>query len=292
MLANILINGLVISSVYALGAIGFTLVFGVSGVLNLAHGGTIVVSALIGWFIASQIGLGIYPGIACGCLAGMATAYITYFCIVRPLQRSTAIPPEDEEVVVLTATMIFGYMIELGMAYVFTNNPVTINVLISGVTRIFGARVPNNNILIVVTCWCAIGLLWLVMNRTRIGKAMLAASMNTRGVSLLGFDLAKIYSLVWTIYGLLAGLAGVLLATYSGTGTVNAIALTASAFSIVVLGGLGSVGGSLIAALIVGYFETLTAYLISPVFRPIPALVLVILVVYSRPQGLFGRLQQ
>ena len=80
-------------------------------------------------------------------------------------------------------------------------------------------------------------------------------------LTLLGFELSRIYLVVWTIYGLLAGLAGVLLASFFGVSSANAGALTASAFTIVILGGLGSVPGSLIAAYVVGYAETITAYL-------------------------------
>ncbi|MBV9521863.1 MAG: branched-chain amino acid ABC transporter permease, partial [Alphaproteobacteria bacterium] len=140
-----------------------------------------------------------------------------------------------------------------------------------------------------VLCWIAIGLLWMLVNRTRAGKSLLAASMNPRGLTLLGFELSSIYLLVWTIYGVLAGIAGVLLASFLGLSSNNAGQLTASAFSIVVLGGLGSVSGSLIAAYVVGYLETLTAYLVAPTLRPIPALLLLVLVVYIRPQGLLGR---
>ena len=152
-----------------------------------------------------------------------------------------------------------------------------------------GVRTPRNEIMIACLCWIVIGLLWLLINRTRAGKSMLAASINPRGLTLLGFELSRIYLLVWSIYGVLAGMAGVLLASFLGVSTNNAGQLTASAFSIVVLGGLGSVSGSLLAAYVVGYLETLTAYLISPTLRPIPALVLLVLVVYVRPQGLLGR---
>jgi branched-chain amino acid transport system permease protein len=81
----------------------------------------------------------------------------------------------------------------------------------------------------------------------------------------------------------------VLLASFLGVSSASAGSLTASAFSIVVLGGLGSVWGSLIAAYVVGYLETITAYLISPQLRPIPALIVLVLVVYLRPQGILGR---
>ena len=180
-------------------------------------------------------------------------------------------------------------MIQEAVAYLFTDNPVTTRPLISGVTSIAGVRTPQNEIMIAALCWLAIGLLWLLVNRTRAGKALLAASMNPRGLTLLGFELSNMYLLVWTIYGVLAGIAGVLLASFLGVSSANAGQLTASAFSIVVLGGLGSVSGSLVAAYLVGYLETVTAYLIAPTLRPIPALLLLVLVVYLRPQGLLGR---
>ena len=109
--------------------------------------------------------------------------------------------------------------------------------------------------------------------------------MNPRGVTLLGIELSSIYLTVWAVYGLLAGIAGILLGMFLGVSSYSVGPLTASAFSIVVLGGLGSVSGSLIAAYVVGYLETLTAYLISPAYRTIPALLLLVVVMYVRPQG-------
>jgi branched-chain amino acid transport system permease protein len=286
---QILVDGFAISALYALAAIGFTLLFGVSGVLNLAHGGIMVVAALVGWWAAGDLNLGVYAGTLVGIVAGFITAFLTYFLVVRPIQSSRAIALEEKEIFVLTGTLLWGIMIQTGMAYLFSDNPVTMRPLIAGVVDVLGVRTPRNEIMIALLCGIVIGLVWLLINRTRAGKAMLAASMNPRGLTLLGFELSRIYLLVWSIYGALAGLAGILLASFLGVSTGNAGQLTASAFSIVVLGGLGSVSGSLIAAFVVGYLETLTAYLVSPTFRPIPALLLLVLVVYLRPQGLLGR---
>ena len=286
---QILVDGFAISSLYALGAIGFTLIFGVSGILNLAHGGVMVVAAMTGWMLAGEAGLGTYFGTLLGVIAGLVTAYVTYLMVVRPIQRSAAIPREEKEIFVLTGTLLWGIMIQQGMAWLFSDNPVTIRPLISGVATIGSVRVPFNEIMIAVVCWAVIGLLWLFVNRTRAGKALLAASMNPRGLTLLGFELSRIYLLAWSIYGVLAGVAGVLLASFLGVSTNNTGQLTASAFSIVVLGGLGSVSGSLMAAYVVGYLETITAYLIAPTLRPLPALLLLVLVVYVRPQGFLGR---
>jgi branched-chain amino acid transport system permease protein len=286
---QILIDGFAISALYALGAVGFSLMFGVSGVLNLAHGGIMLVAALIGWFAATNYGAGTYGGAAIGIIAGLLTSYATYFAVVRPIQRSRAIPREETEIFILTGTLLWGIMIQVGMDYLFTDNPVTMRPLIDGVINIGGVRTPANELMIAAVAWIAIGLLWFVVNRTRTGKCLLAASINPRGLTLLGFELSNIYILVWSIYGVLAGIAGVLLASMLGISSANAGQITASAFSIVVLGGLGSVSGSLIGAYVVGYLETITAYLISPTLRPIPALLLLVLVVYLRPQGLLGR---
>jgi branched-chain amino acid transport system permease protein len=286
---QILVDGFVISALYGLGAIGFTLIFGVTGVLNLAHGGIMLVAALIGWYAASAFHLSPLASAGIGVIAGLATAYVTYFVVVRPIQISRFIPSEETEIFILTATLLVGVMIQDGMAYLFTDNPVTTRSLIPGVVNFLGVRTPINELMIGVIAWVVIGLLWLLVNHTRLGKTLLAASNNPRAVGLLGFELSNIYILAWTIYGLLAGLAGVLLASFLGVSTDNAGQLTASAFSIVVLGGLGSVSGSLIAAYIVGYMETITAYLITPQLRPIPALLALIIVVSIRPQGLLGR---
>jgi len=286
---QILIDGFAISALYALGAVGFTLMFGVSGVLNLSHGAIMVVAGMIGWFTAGQLGFGTYGGTAAGILAGMIAAYATYFVVVRPIQRSKAIPSNETEIFVLTGTLLWGIMIQVGADYLFSDNPVTMLPLFPGVLNIAGVRTPINEVMIAVLSWIIIGALWLLVNRTQAGKQLLAASINPRGLTLLGFELSSIYLLVWSIYGVLVGIAGVLLASFLGISSANAGQLTAAAFSIVVLGGLGSVSGSLIAAYIVGYLETLTAYLIAPTLRPVPALLLLVLVVYIRPQGILGR---
>ncbi len=284
---QILIDGFAVSALYGLGAVGFTLMFGVSGVLNLAHGGIMLTAAVVAWLVADRAGA--YGGAAAGLLAGIAMAFATYFLVVRPIQRSPAIPAEEKEIFVLTGTLLWGIMIQEAVAYFTTTSPHTVRPLITGVTVIGGVRTPTNEILTAVLCWAAIGLLWLLVNRTRAGKALLAASINPRALTLLGFELSRIYLLVWAIYGVLAGTAGVLLGAFLGVSSENAGTLTASAFSIVVLGGLGSVAGSLVAAYAVGYLETITAYLISPSLRTIPSLVLLVVVVYLRPQGLLGR---
>ena len=286
---QILVDGFAISALYALGATGFTLIFGVSGVLNLAHGAIMVMVAVAAWAATAEFGFGRYGGALIGIGVALLAAFSTYFVVVRPIQTSRRIPKEETEIFVLTGTLLWGIIIQGGIQYFFTNNAKTVLPIVEGVVNIAGVRTPANEIFTAVLCWVAIAMLWVLVNRTRAGKAVLAASMNPRGVTLLGFELSRIYVAVWAIYGVLAGIAGVLLGMFLGVSSYSVGPLTASAFSIVVLGGLGSVSGSLMAAYVVGYLETLTAYLVSPAYRTIPALLLLVAVMYVRPQGLLGR---
>ena len=285
---QILIDGFAISTLYGLAALGFTLIFGVSGVLNLSHGGIMVVAAVTAW-ACGNYGLTPAPSALLGVVGGLVLALLTYGLVVRPIQRSRAIPVVEKEIFILTGTLLWGIMIQEAVAYLFTDNPITVRPLLPGVINLLGVRTPANELFIAIVSWLAIIGLWLLVNRTPAGKRLLAASINPRGLTLLGWELSHVYVLAWVIYGVLAGIAGVLLATFLGASSGQVGSLTASAFSIVVLGGLGSVGGSLIAAYVVGYLETLTAYLISPQLRSIPVLLLLVLVVYLRPQGLLGR---
>jgi branched-chain amino acid transport system permease protein len=219
----------------------------------------------------------------------VALAVATYYVAVRPIQRSPRIAEAEKEIFILTTTLLWGIIISETIAYFFTNNAKTVLPFVEGVVTLLGVRTPSNEFFTAAICWVGIGLLWLLVNKTRYGKAVLAASMNARGVTLLGIELSNIYLAVWLIYGLLASVAGILLGMFLGVSSYSVGPLTASAFSIVVLGGLGSVSGSLIAAYVVGYLETLTAYMVSPAYRTIPSLLLLIAVMYLRPQGLFGR---
>ena len=248
---QILIDGFAISTLYGLAALGFTLIFGVSGVLNLSHGGIMIVAAVTAWWFGNS-GFAPYPSALLGVGGGLVLALLTYGLVVRPIQRSRAIPAVEKEIFILTGTLLWGIMIQEAVAYLFTDNPITVRPLLPGVLNLLGVRTPANELFIAAMSWLAIIGLWLLVNRTPAGKRLLAASINPRGLTLLGWELSHVYVLAWVIYGVLAGIAGVLLATFLGASSAQVGSLTASAFSIVVL-------------------------------------LLLVLVVYLRPQGLLGR---
>jgi branched-chain amino acid transport system permease protein len=286
---QILVNGFIISSIYAMGAMGFSIIFGTAGILNLAHGAYLVLAAMVAWFVISTFKLPLLAGMALGVLAAIVVSYLLFFLVVNPLDKSKKIPREEKEVFVLTATLLWSMIIQGLLDYGFGSTPVVIAPFTPGTLHIFNINITYNEIILAVVSLVIIGLLYLLMNRTKSGKRLLAASMSQTGLAIMGIELRKVYILLWGIYGLLTGVSGVLLASFLGASASSVPDLTGLAFSIVVLGGLGSITGSFFASYIIGYLGTITAYLISPSYTTLPAFFVLILILFFRPRGLFGR---
>lgn len=285
---QILISGFIIGAIYALGAAGMTAIFGISGVLNLAHGAIVVLAAMLAWYVALHTDLGIYLAALAGVLGAVAATYLLYGLVILPLERFRHIPPEEKHVFQLVATLLVALIIQGVLEWAFGATPVTTPPMIQGVVHIGGNTVPKNSLLIGAVAWIVLIGLWLLISHTRLGKAMLAASMSPKGLAIVGHDIGRIHLAIWGLYGLVVGIAGVLLASFTSASSQVATQLTAISFTIVVLGGLGNVLGSLVGAYILGFLSTLTAFLISPAISELPGLFLLVLVLYVRPQGLFG----
>ena len=245
-----------------------------------------VAAAVAAWAASGNLGAGAYLAAAFGVVVALLLALATYYLIVRRLQLSRAVREEEKEIFILTATLLRGIMIQEGIAYFYTNNAKTVLPIVEGVVSILGVRTPSNEIFTALVCWGHDRRALAFRQPLPRGQGGVGRLDEPARRHLL---VDSVYVGVWAIYGALAGIAGVLLGMFLGVSSYSAGPLTASAFSIVVLGGLGSVSGSLIAAYVVGYLETLTAYLVSPAYRAIPALLLLVAVMYVRPRGLMGR---
>src|ERR1700692_3743810 len=143
---QILIDGFAISSLYALGATGFALIFGVSGVLNLSHGALMVAAVVAAWAAGNDLHVGPYAGAMIGVAVGFVASLLTYFVVVRPLQPPRQIPEEEKEIFILTATLLWGIMLQELIAYFYTNNAKTVAPIVAGVVSIVGVRTPGDAI--------------------------------------------------------------------------------------------------------------------------------------------------
>lgn len=278
---EVLIYGFLISTLYALVAVGFSMIFGVARVLNLAHGAFAMLGAYIAVAAMTELGLGFLPAAVLAVAAVAIFAPVMYMVLIKPLA--------DSPVVVFLATLLVGVILEQVIILLFGLNARILPPIIEGGFAIMeDIRILNNRVLASGVAVVLIGLLWLYISYTKSGKSILAISMEQKGAALVGIPTQRIVLLVWAISGALAAIAGLFSASFLGISPLEDREITVIAFSIVVLGGLGSIPGSLWAAFIIGYVETITVQF-APEARGLASLAILIIVLIIRPQGLLGK---
>jgi branched-chain amino acid transport system permease protein len=278
---NIGINWVLISSLYALVAIGFTLIFGVGNVLNLFHGASITLGAVAAWLVTSVGGSSVWLGIGAAILVGGLFNLILYDGLIRRIQ--------DDPIVVAVITLVIFLFVEHGLVIGMGSSSKFLPPLIEGQTQVLGKNVLNNRIAVVTLSWVVIGILILFVNRTREGKAILAVSMSDKGAALVGIDADTVYRNTWIVAGIIAAVSGVFLGSFRTVTPAMGLSPMILSFSIVILGGLGSIRGSLVGAYIIGLLEVLTTSLVSPNLTGVTPLIALFVVLVLKPEGLFGR---
>ena len=277
-----------LSALYAIIAIGFTLIFGVGGILNFAHGSFITVGMFAAFLVTNSSGwidLPVWAGLLAGTGAGVLVAVVTYLGIIRFVR--------DKPVTVLILTFVIGFFIIYAIR-IWASSIDDVGALSIPVPQVMGTAFLNN-VFIFVTSWLSIGLLFYFVNYTRTGRAIIAVSQSDKGAALVGISAEKINLITWALAGAFAGYAGVLLAGAFGNGSwlmsIQPPAPLILSFAIVILGGLGSIKGSIAGAYIIGFFETFTVN-----FAPggeqlagVSSLALLVVFLLVKPEGLFGR---
>lgn len=287
-IASFLITGALISALYALVAIGFTMIFGVGGVLNLSHGALTMVAAYA--FISTtrvvpDSSIWLWLALVVGIVAAALVASVLYFGVVRYI--------EENVVITFLVTLLAALFLQEVIISQFSANPGNLPALVSGTMNLapvgINTRVRYMQILGFIISWIAIGLLWYYVTQTDSGRSILATSMSEKGAMLTGVNLPRVKAETWLIGGGLAGIAGVFLGNLQQTSPYMWVDPLGLAFIIVVIGGVGSIKGSIIAAYLIGYLETATVMAIGFQYRGIFSLVLVLIIIMVRPEGLYGR---
>ena len=274
------VNVILLGALYSLVAIGFTLIFGVGGVLNLAHGASITLGAYAAYYVA-QAGFTIWVGAAAALLVPAVFSYALYRGMIRRVS--------EHPIIVLILTLVVAIVIEQVFLVTAGAQPLAIPPLIGGQTTLLGRDVGNNRIAAVLLSWLVLGGLFYFVTRTRQGKAILAISMSRKGAAVVGVETDRVYAYTWIIAGLLAGLAGLFLASFLTANPLMGRNPLLLAFSIVVVGGLGSIRGSVVGAYLIALLDQATVSLISTRLSGLAALVVLVVVLLVRPEGLFGR---
>ncbi|TFF89662.1 MAG: branched-chain amino acid ABC transporter permease [Promethearchaeota archaeon] len=279
---QILIFGSTHGAIVSLLAIGLSLVYGVGGVMNLAHGGFYLMAGYIFYWTVVTYSLNFFLGIIISIISVTLIGGASYLLLIKPLM--------DSPIGVLMVTFAIAYFFQAFILLIVqVSHPLLMDPLIPGSIEILGVSFGAQNILIIVLSLATVLGVSLFINKTKLGKSIRAVAQDREAAMLAGINADRILMYVVMISAFLAGLAAILnvpkeyISPYVGWGILT------ESFAVVVLGGLGNLLGSVVGSFILGYAISICNYLIDPSFASlIPGIVIVITLIL-RPQGLFGK---
>jgi branched-chain amino acid transport system permease protein len=282
LLQDILVTGLVNGGVYALLAIGFSLIFGVARIVNIAHTAFYMLAAYCFYTLLTKTGLGFV-------LSGLiAVSAVTVFSVI--CYRLVIEPVREHEAAVLIATIALALIFQELMLYTFGGHFLGIPSTLEGGMRFLGVSIPYQRLLILVVAGVMLAAVWFILYRTRLGLAIRATANDLEVANLMGMNVNRVAMATVAISVALASVAGVVVAPVFVVDPFMWLGPLVTMLAIVVLGGLGSLKGSLIGALIIGYVEAITVFAVpaGAYLKGAVALMIMVAVLLARPEGLFG----
>jgi len=280
-LFNILVYGAVTSAIYAMLAVGFTLIFGVARILNLAHGSFYALGAYAAYTFTAVAHLPLWLAFVLAVLFVAAFGMAMERVLVRPLRRSS--------LAVLLITLAVALMVEQMLLLVFGSEARNVPSMVNATYHFAGVDISSQRLLALMGAILILTSLWLFMQHTRLGSAILAISQDAEAAQYMGIPSDRIYSIVMGLSAGIAAAAGVLVAPFQTVIPGMGLLPLFKAFAIVVVGGLGSIPGSIVGALLLGYTETIIAFKISIEWSQIVSVAAVLITLILRPAGIFGK---
>jgi branched-chain amino acid transport system permease protein len=282
LLQDILVTGLVNGGVYALLAIGFSLIFGVARIVNIAHTAFYMLAAYCFYTLLVKTGLGFLLSGVISVVAVTLFSVVCYRLVIEPVR--------EHEAAVLIATIALALVFQELMLYTFGGHFLGIPSTLEGSMRFLGVSIPYQRLLILVVAGAMLLLVWFLLYRTRLGLAIRATANDLEVANLMGMNVHRVAMATVAISVSLAAVAGVVVAPVFVVDPFMWLAPLVTMLAIVVLGGLGSLKGSLIGALIIGYVEAITVFAVpaGAYLKGAVALLIMVIVLLVRPEGLFG----
>ena len=281
--AQLLLNGLVMGVIYALVAMGLSLIFGVLEIVNFAHGEFYMLASMLAYFLTAQWDFDYWATILVVTVVGVAVGYVLFEGLLLALRGETF-----ERSILLT--MGLSMVLQNGAVFLFTTNPHLLESKLSYQNIVVGDfRMPVARLYALGLGFAAFAVLYLILHRTRIGKAMRGVAQNRAAADMVGIDARAVSRLAAAIGIGLTGLAGAALAPVYAVHPLMGFNFVFKAFAIVIIGGLGNISGAAIAAVMLGVIESLAGGLLPLALTDAVAFLSMIAVLLLRPQGLFGR---
>lgn len=283
---QILASGLTLGAMYAISTAGLALVFGAMNMLNMSHGAILALGGYLSYFAVGGMGLPAPVGVVFAVLVGAAVGVLIYQIVARPMLRSA-----NFETRIFIATIGVGVILESIILETFGPQPKPQPVSMPGSLTLAGVHLPYQNLMILGIAMLLMAALGFALQKTRIGRAIRATAQNRDAAQLMGVRIGYVYALVLAISGGLAAVSGITISSLSSLLPNMGADPMLKAFIICVVAGLGSLPGSVMAALFIGVLEAIVQYVFGVRFSFALLLILVIIVLIGRPQGVFGRVQ-
>ena len=283
-LVQVIVGGLLLGAVYALFSSGLTLVWGMMNIVNFAHGDFVMLGMYVAYVVFTLFGAGPIVGVPLAMLVLATLGIIVYFALIRDIMKGTLMAQ-------VLGTFGLALLLRYSVFWWFGANFLSLPQNIVGGTFVFfGLRIEASRLLAgVVALLVTLGL-HLLLTRTSLGSKMLAVAEDSTAAQLMGIRPDSMQALAWAIAAGATGLAGALIANFFYIVPTVGETLGLVAFVTVSLGGFGSVPGALVAGLLIGVIESLSAYLIGDVYKDIVVYGLFLSVLWFRPQGLMGKM--
>jgi branched-chain amino acid transport system permease protein len=287
MLAQQLVNGVLLGATYALFALGFTLMFGVLRVINLTYGFYFSAGAFVALFATRLLGLPIWLALPLAAIAAGLIAVVIDRLLLTRLRRVRA--PELASLMVTLGAVLALYSAATSLLGPDIRR-LPPGLIATGAITIAGIRITLAQLLILAATAILVGLLLWLMRGTRLGLAIRAMAERPDAAGLMGVNTARIAALVSFVSGALAGAAGVLIGlNFNAIQPYMGEEMMLRGFVVVIVGGLGNIPGALAAGLLLGIIEVLTAGYISSGLKEAVSFLILVGVLWTRPAGLFGR---
>lgn len=279
-----IINGISLGSIYALIALGYTMVYGIIKLINFAHGDVFMVGSFIGFYAIAGWGLGFFPAL----LLSMAVCAVFGVLIERIAYKRLR---NATRIAALITAIGVSLLIEYGVIYIRGAQPEAYpNVLPNKTFDIFGAQISSQSLLILLISIILMVILQFIVHRTKIGMAMRAVSHDIDAARLMGINVDTTISATFAIGSALAGAAGVIFGVYyTKIEPLMGIIPGLKAFVAAVLGGIGIIPGAMVGGLVLGVVETVVSALGYSLWRDAAAFIILILILIFRPSGIFGK---
>jgi branched-chain amino acid transport system permease protein len=283
LLAQILVNGILLGGLYAVMALGLALVWGVLNIVNLAHGAFIMLGAYLSWYLFTYLGIDPFLGLPITAIVMFGVGYAVQRGLLNLVVRA---PMFNTLLITFGLEVVLTYLAQLAFSADFR----TINPSYAGSHVAFGplviplARLMAFGIAIVLT----VGM-WVFLLRTKLGRAIRATAQNLVAARLYGVEPRHLYAMTFGIGIGLAGAAGGLYGTVSQINPYIGATLTAKSFAIAIIGGLDNPLGVLVGGLVLGIIESLTVAYVGATFGDVASFGVLVLVLIVRPSGILGK---